>query len=66
MGVPLTATLARNSWLDFWGVLYPDLDPGFFRVATYLEKLEKAGNLTLVMEKSRKFWFACGVLLMQL
>jgi len=31
-------------------------------VATHLEKLEKSGNLTLVMENSGKLWFACGVL----
>jgi len=44
----------------------------FYRVTTYVENLEKLGNLTVVGEKSGKvekirfksgkLWFACGVL----
>jgi len=30
-------------------------------VATYLDNLEKSGNLTVVREKSGKSLFACGV-----
>jgi len=43
-------------------VLVRALEVSTVRVATYLENLEKSGNLRVVREKSGKCVLACGLL----